>query len=118
MPVLARILEQHGLSTVIVTQMPYWAEKTGVPRGLGVEFPFSQTLGRPNDVSFQTSVIEQALDVLETASEPGTVIHSPLKWPEPDADALAGWQPAQPSPIVKALAPEIRSLIRQKRRSR
>jgi hypothetical protein len=117
-PVLARILEAHGLSTVIVTQMPYWAEKIGVPRALGVEFSFAQTLGKPHDAAFQTGVIRQALEVLETASGPGTVIHSPIKWPESDADALAGWQPDQPSPIVKELAPDIRSLIRQKRASR
>jgi hypothetical protein len=116
--VLARILEAHGLSTVIVTQMPSWAEKIGVPRALGVEFPFAQTLGKPNDTPFQIEVIKQALDVLETASQPGTVAHYPVKWPEPDAEAIAGWQPAQPSPIVEELAPDIRSLIRQKRASR
>lgn len=115
MPVLARTLEIHGLSTVIVTQMPYWAEKIGVPRALGVEFPFAQTLGKPYNVSFQTAVIQQALEVLETALEPGTVIHSPIQWPEPTPEALAGWQPAIPSPIVKELAPNIRDLIRQKR---
>lgn len=30
MPVLARTLEATGLSTILVTPMPFWAEKIGV----------------------------------------------------------------------------------------
>jgi hypothetical protein len=63
-PVLARILEAAGLSTVLVTPMPFWAEKTGVPRALAVEFPFGSTLGRAGDADQQMRVIRQSLDVL------------------------------------------------------
>ena len=34
MPVLARVIEAAGISTVLVTMMPYWSEKVGVPRTL------------------------------------------------------------------------------------
>ncbi|KKL27183.1 hypothetical protein LCGC14_2387760, partial [marine sediment metagenome] len=46
MPVLARTFEEAGLSTVLVTIMPYWSERVGVPRTIGVEFPYGHILGR------------------------------------------------------------------------
>ena len=42
---LARTLEAEGLSTILVTNMPFWADKIGVPRTLAVEFPFGHALG-------------------------------------------------------------------------
>ena len=45
MPVLAQIFEKAGFSTVLVTGMPYWSEKMGVPRTIGAEFPFGHQLG-------------------------------------------------------------------------
>jgi hypothetical protein len=114
-PVLARILESAGFSTILVTMMPFWAEKVGVPRTLAVEFPFAHTLGQPNHVDQQTRVIRQALQVLETAAQPGTIVHSAEQWPEPTAEAIKDWQPQQPSPIIREMAPRIRELLRRKR---
>jgi len=50
-PVLARTLEAADLSTILVTPMPFWTEKIGVPRTLAVEFPFGHTLGQPHDTT-------------------------------------------------------------------
>lgn len=115
MPVLARTLEAHGLSTVLVTMMPYWSERTGVPRTLAVEFPFGHPLGMPGDVDQQLRVIRQALQVLETAREPGTIVHSDEAWPMPPKEAIAAWQPPHPSPIISELAPKFREMLRQRR---
>jgi D-proline reductase (dithiol) PrdB len=79
--VLARTLEAHGLATLLVTNMPYWAEKIGVPRTLAVQFPFGHILGQPGDAAMQMRVIRQALEVLMTASAPGTIVHSDEVWP-------------------------------------
>ena len=95
--------------------MPYWAEKTGVPRTLGVEFPFSQTLGQPYNVAQQMRVIRQALHILETATEPGTIVHSDEVWPVEQKTAYKQWQPAEPSPIIAVLAPKLREMMRPKR---
>ena len=116
MPVLARTLETHGLSTVLVTMMPYWAEKVGVPRALAVEFPFGHTLGQPGNMAQQMGVIREALAVLETAVAPATIIHSSATWPQPTATAIKGWQPTHPSPIIAELAPQFREMLRQRRR--
>ena len=115
MPVLARTLETAGLSTVLVTPMPFWVEKVGVPRTLAVEFPFAQTLGPSHDINMQQRVILQALEVLESARKPGLIKHSPETWPRPQAEAVKAWQPPEPSPIIKEMAPRIRSLLREQR---
>jgi len=60
----------------LVTSMPFWAEKIGVPRTLAVEFPFGHSLGLPGEIAQQTRVISEALEVLETAETPGDIFHS------------------------------------------
>jgi len=116
-PVLARTLEEAGFSTILVTMMPFWAEKIGVPRTLAVEFPFAHTLGLPKHNDQQMRVIHQALQVLKTADHPGTIIHSPEQWPEPTDSAIKDWQPHTPSPIIREMAPRIRELLRKNRQS-
>ena len=116
MPVLACTLEAAGISTVLVTMMPSWAELVGAPRTLAVEFPFGQTLGQPHDAEQQMRVIRQALDLLESADKPGTIVHSPEVWPVPVEQAQKDWQPKEPSPIIREMAPRFRELLRQRRK--
>ncbi len=113
MPVLARTLESAGLATILVTMMPFWAERVGTPRTLAVEFPFGQTLGKPHDVAQQMRVILQALEVLEEAEKPGTIMHSPEECPVSEREAMKAWQPEQPSPIIAYFAPRLREMVRQ-----
>jgi hypothetical protein len=108
-------MEAAGLSTILVTNMPFWAEKVGVPRTLAVEFPFGHTLGQPHDVAQQMRVIRQALEVLETARTPGAIVHSSETWPVPQKEALKDWQPATPSPLIEVMAPRFLEMIRQRR---
>jgi hypothetical protein len=117
-PVLARILESTGLATVLVTMMPFWAERVGAPRTLAVEYPFGQTLGRPGDVAGQMRVIRQALEVLERAEKPGTIVHSPEEWSIPEREAMKAWQPEQPSPIIAHFAPRLREMVRQRQKQK
>jgi hypothetical protein len=114
-PVLARTLEAACLSTVLVTNMPYWAEKVGAPRALAVEFPYAHTLGQPHDARGQMRVIHQALEVLDVATAPGAIVHSPETWPVPEKQAIQSWQPLEPSPIIRVLQPRIREILRQRR---
>lgn len=116
MPGLARTLEAAELVTILVTPMPFWAERVGVPRTLAVEFPFGHTLGRPVDTGQQHRVIRQALEVLATATEPGTIVHSDEVWPLPVKHSIAAWQPAEKSPIVDVMAPQVLEIVRQQRR--
>ena len=108
---LAQIFEREGLSTVLVTMMPYWAEKIGAPRTVGVEFPFGHPLGRPSDRETQVTVIREALRLLEEASASGggEVRELDLEWPQPLDEAKRDWQPPEPSPIVKMMIEQRRA---------
>lgn len=108
-------MEEAGLSTILVTQMPYWAEKIGVPRTLAVEFPFGHTLGQPDNVEMQMRVIRQALQVLKIAEGPGEIHHSPQSWPEPQRKAIKKWQPSEPSPVIDVMLPRLRQMIRERK---
>lgn len=90
------------MSTVLVTMMPYWAEKIGLPRTVAVEFPFGHTLGHADEAQEQSAVIGDALRVLVEAREPGTVVHLPYTWPDFE-HWKREWQPEKPSPIIRML---------------
>jgi len=109
-PVLARVIEAAGISTVLVTMMPEVTERVGAPRIVGVEFPFGHTLGHAGEREEQMKVIRDALRVLRDASEPNTVEHLPYDWPDVERWKRE-WHPSEPSPIVAFL-------IEQRRRAR
>ena len=113
---LARILEAAGLSTILVTNMPFWAEKIGVPRTLAIEFPYGHMLGMPDNTAMQRRVIQQALAALESIRTPGGIVHSPEVWPVPQKEAIEAWQPPAPSPIISIMGARIRELLSQRRR--
>ena len=90
------------MSTVLVTVMPFWSEKIGVPRTAAVEFPFGHTLGHAGEAREQATVIGDALRALAEAQEPGVVVHLPYTWPEFERWKRE-WQPEKPSPIIRML---------------
>jgi hypothetical protein len=116
-PVLARLFESGGMSTIIVTNMPYWAEKIGVPRALGVEMPFGHILGQPGDAKVQRALVLEALDLLEQATRAGTVLHSTTHWAGTDEEAAHASYPKVPPPIVGQMGKHIGHFLRNLRRS-
>ena len=116
MPVLAQTFEAAGISTVLVTNMPYWAEAQGVPRTIGVEFPYGHQIGMPNNAAMQMSVIRAALDILEDATEPGTIRELDIEWPQPFDEAKKDWQPLEPSPIVARMLEQRRKAAQEAHR--
>ena len=115
MPVLAQAFEAAGFSTVLVTNMPYWAETMGVPRTIGVEFPYGHQIGMPGDSEMQMTVIRAALSLLEDAREPGTIRELDLEWPQPFDEAKKDWQPLEPSPVVARMLEQRRKAAEQAR---
>ena len=111
---LARLLESAGIATILVTMMPFYAERGGVPRTLAVEFPFAQTMGHTAEQ--QRRVLQQALDVLATAEAPGTIIHSDETWHADTKEAYKTWQPSEPSPIIAVIAPKLREMLRNSKK--
>ena len=104
---MARLFDAAGLSTVTVTMMPGLAQRLGIPRVVGVEFPFGHPFGRPGDAETQTAVLRAALRLLEEAREPGASLDVEIAWPEPQEVAYKAWQPREMSPIVRYLREQV-----------
>jgi hypothetical protein len=107
-------MEAAGISTVVVTMMPYFTEALGVPRSVGVEFPFGHTLGHAGDRDEQMKVIGEVLRVLREARGPGAVEYLPYEWPDFESWKRE-WQPAEPSPIVALLREQRRAQAQERR---
>jgi hypothetical protein len=77
---LARYLEAHGISTVVMGAAKDIVEYCGVPRFLFSDFPLGNAAAKPNDPRSQTLNFELALCLLETAPGSRTTLQSPLVW--------------------------------------
>lgn len=117
MPVLARLFEAGGIATVVVTNMPFWAERVGVPRTLAVEFPFGHPLGAAHDREMQRRVILAALDLLKRATVPGTIEEFAERWPGSAAEGRRISEPRIPAPITAQMGRHIGAFLRGMRRS-
>jgi hypothetical protein len=99
--VLARALEQAGVSTTSISLVREHSEKVKPPRALFVPFPFGMALGRPNDPELQHRVLRAALELL--AEPTGPVLRD---FPE---DTEPGDQPSAP-PQASGITPAERVL--------
>ena len=76
----ARLLEERGISTVVMGCAKDIVEHVGVPRFVFSDFPLGNGAGRPNDRDSQAFTLELALKFLEAAPAPRTTVQSPLRW--------------------------------------
>lgn len=58
------------------------------PRVAYVRFPFGQPLGEPGNSDQQRVIIEDALQLLNTAREPGTIEPLPYRWRRENYSAI------------------------------
>src|SRR5262249_25878985 len=84
---IARHLEDNGISTVVMGLPKAIVEPTAVPRFLFSDFPLGNSAGKPHDRASQAFTLELALRVLESAPGPQTTVQSPLRW-----SADASWK--------------------------
>ncbi|HLC01443.1 MAG TPA: hypothetical protein VJK02_00270 [Anaerolineales bacterium] len=80
MGLIARVMEEAGLSTVCLTMRREVAENVIPPRALFVPFPLGAPLGPAGDIETQRGVLLELLGVLDQATEPGTIIDSARLW--------------------------------------
>ncbi len=80
MGLIARVLEEAGISAVCLNMRREVAENVKPPRTLFVRFPFGAPLGPAGDTETQRGVILEALDVLASATEPATIVDSGRAW--------------------------------------
>jgi hypothetical protein len=99
-PVLARLIESLGITTLTVTMIPELALKMRAPRVVGVEFPFGHSFGTPHNDQLMLTVARAACQALNEAGEPGYRLDVETEWPVPLEIAYKTWHPPRPSPIV------------------
>lgn len=103
---VARHLEQGGISTVVMGCAKDIVEHVAVPRFLFSDFPLGNSAGKPHDLESQAFTLELALRLLEAAPGPQTTLQSPLRWSDD-----ASWKRDYNN--VAALSPE--ELARRRR---
>ena len=73
---IARAVEAAGIPTVIIATVAFRPrlEAMTPPRVLLTPFPMGRPLGAPHAEEQQIAVLKGALDLLETAQAPGTIV--------------------------------------------
>ena len=99
MGLVARFLEENGIATILLTMTPEFNREIGIPRIAAIEYPYGRVVGEVNDVEGQRQVLMESLSVLDTAKNPGEVVHLPYIWHEDPRDTK--WHPPEASPIIK-----------------
>ena len=80
MSLVARHLEENGISTSILGSARDVVEECGVPRFVFTDFPLGNPCGKPWDREMQRSITRIALDLLDRAWLPRTTIQTPFQW--------------------------------------
>ncbi len=60
------------------------AERIRPPRVAAVRFPFGRPMGEPGNAEQHRVIAEDALRILETATEPGSLVSLPYRWRRED----------------------------------
>ena len=84
MSLTARYLEENGIPTVIIGSALDIVTHCGVPRFLFTDLPLGNPLGIPGHKQMQQQVVDLALSVFESATQPNTVVNAPVRWSESD----------------------------------
>jgi hypothetical protein len=79
---VARVLEQGGISTVTYTTARDIAARAGNPRQVFLNYPLGNPAGRPHDPENQREVLRAGLKLLEEADRPGIIVDLPFVWSE------------------------------------
>ncbi|HAL48864.1 MAG: hypothetical protein CL694_03685 [Chloroflexi bacterium] len=79
----SRVIEEAGIPTVCayIRAFRHQTQRIKPARTLITKHMLGRTIGAPGDVARQTSVVKAALDMLETATEVGTIREFPETYP-------------------------------------
>ena len=85
MSLVARHLESNGIPTVILGAARDIVTHCGVPRFAFLDFPLGNPCGKPYDRDMQAAVVARAIDLFESASDPGTTLTLPQRWADDES---------------------------------
>ena len=80
MGLVARVVEEAGIPTVLVSTGRDLTELVLPPRSLFLNFPMGNPFGRPGDVGRQRQILCDALELFESVTEPGSIVDAPYEW--------------------------------------
>lgn len=100
MGLVARALEQAGISTIVLSNIAAFSASVGTPRVAAIHFPGSQPLGPAGDADTQRDVLRATLDELVKMTDPGSVVDLPFEWPRGASKAT---KPRALPPIAKLM---------------
>ena len=105
MGLVARRIEELGVSTVCVNLLWTMQRIVGMPRVAALEHPFGRPYGDVDDTETQRAVLLAALEVAERATEPGAVAHLRFVWHEEPKQTK--WHPPEPAPIIRLMKEQL-----------
>lgn len=80
MGLIARVIEAAGIPTVCISLVREVTERVRPPRAVYLRWPMGHPLGEPGRPAQQRQVLEDALDLLVSASTPGVIVDLPYRW--------------------------------------
>ena len=82
MGLVARVVEEVGIPTVVVSTGRDLSAQVKAPRTVFVNFPMGNPFGRPFDATQQRAILLDVLHALERVHEGGALIDLPYTWDE------------------------------------
>jgi D-proline reductase (dithiol) PrdB len=79
---VARHLEENGMPTVVFSNARDISVRAFTPRTYFTNYPLGNPIGRPGNVEDQREGLLAGLRLLESATEPGTIMDSDRVWTE------------------------------------
>lgn len=80
MGLIQRMIEEAGIPTISLGNMPDRVARIKPPRALLVRFPRGAMLGEPGNAARQRRIILDALEALRNMTVPGMVRELPYRW--------------------------------------
>ena len=78
------MIEEAGIPTISMCNALERMARIKPPRALQVRFARGSMFGEPGNVTRQRRILLDALDALQTMTEPGEIRKLPYQWKRPD----------------------------------
>lgn len=80
MGLIARAIERVGIPTVSISITKDLTEAVGIPRAIFVKWPLGHPMGERDNAMQQRTLIFDALQLLQEATEPGIIREPGYRW--------------------------------------
>ncbi|MCP3934740.1 MAG: hypothetical protein GY708_05135 [Actinomycetia bacterium] len=82
MGLVARVVEEAGIATVLVSTGRDLTALVRPPRSLFVNYPMGNPFGPSGDPAHQRRILDDALALFDAVTEAGTIVDAPYEWPD------------------------------------